>query len=359
MKKIYSVIKGTGSYIPEKVVKNEDFLNNTFYENYDKPITERDTAEVIQKFYEITGIKERRYVTDGLGNSDIATIAAQRAIETSNIDPETLDYIILGHNYGEAKNGTNVDIVPSIAARVKNKLKIKNPWCVAYDLPFGCPGWVQGLIQADYYIKSGDVKRILVIGSEILSTFMDPYDRDSMIFADGAGAVVLEATESQQPIGIISHVTRTDAGDATFYIYDNHSLNSQKADEYKFTIKMYGRKVYEYALTNVPAVAKMAIDKANLNITDIKKVLIHQANEKMDDAIISRLLKLYGIRQVPENLMPMTIGWLGNSSVATIPTMLDLILKNNFPPHSISKGDHIVLTSVGAGMHINAVVYKF
>lgn len=359
MKKIKTIIKGTGSYIPERVVKNSDFLSHKFFENYDKPITDKDSAEVIQKFYEITGIQERRYVTEGLKNSDIATIAAQRAIDDSKIDPETLDMIIVAHNYGDTKNGRNVDIVPSIAARVKHNLKIKNPFCVAYDLPFGCPGWVQGLIQSDYFIKSGDFKRILVIGSEVLSVFMDPYDRDSMIFADGAGATVLEALETDENVGIISHAVRTDSMEEAYFIYNNYSLNSEKSHEYDFTVKMFGRKVYEYALTHVPQLAKLAIDKAGLNITDIKKVLIHQANEKMDDAIILRLFKLYGIRTVPENIMPMTINWLGNSSVATIPTMLDLILKNQLPPHTINKGDYVVFTSVGAGMHINAIVYRF
>ncbi len=357
MAKLYSKIIGTGSYIPEIVKKNEDFINNDFYENFDKKI-DKNNDEVIQKFYEITGIKERRYIPDDLTNSDIAYFAAKKAIEDSNIDPETLDYIIVGHNYGNVRFGTHSDMVPSIAARVKNKLGIKTPWCVAYDVPFGCPGWVQGMIQADYFIKSGDAKRILIVGSDTTSKVLDPHDRDAMIFADGAGASIVEAVESENPIGIISHKTRTDTVKETFYIYNDKSYKPDyKGDN--FVVKMLGRRVYEYALTNVPDLAKRAIDKAGVSVTSIKKVLIHQANEKMDEAIIKRLFRLYKIRQIPKDIMPMTIGWLGNTSVATIPTMLDLILKKQMYGHEFNKDDYAVFTSVGAGMNINAIVYKF
>ncbi len=357
MAKIYSKIIGTGKYIPNVVVKNENFLNNEFFEEYGKRL-ERPNEDVIQKFYEITGIKERRYTEDDVMNSDIGFLAAEKALADSGIDPETLDYIIVGHNYGDVRNGHHFDMVPALASRIKHNLKIKNPWCVAYDVPFGCPGWVQGMIQADYFIKSGDAKRILVIGTDTLGKITDPNDRDAMIFADGAGATVLEAVESDEPIGIISHLTRSDTLNEAYYIYNDVSLNPDfKGDN--FMVKMLGRKVYEYALTNVPDLAKRAIDKAGLDISDIKKILIHQANEKMDAAIVKRLFRLYKIKDYPENVMPMTIGWLGNSSVATIPTMIDLILNKEMENQEINEGDYVVFTSVGAGMHINAIVYKF
>jgi len=357
MTKIYSKIIGTGKYIPEIIKTNKEFLDNEFYETYDKKM-DKSNEEVIQKFEQITGIRERRYADPSITNSDMAFFSAQKALNDSKIDPETLDYIIVGHNFGDVRDGRHSDMMPSLGSRVKEKLGIKNPWCVAYDIPFGCPGWVQGMIQADYFIKSGDAKRILVIGSENLSKTVDPHDRDAMIFADGAGATVLEGVESDEPTGIIAHLTRTDTVKETFYIYNDKSFNPDyKGDS--FVVKMLGRRVYEYALVNVPDLAKRAIDKAGLDITDIKKVLIHQANEKMDEAIIKRLFKLYKIREVPDKIMPMTIGWLGNSSVATIPTMIDLILKGEMEGQEINKGDNVVFTSVGAGMHINAIVYKF
>ena len=356
--KLYGKIIGTGSFIPPVVVKNEDFMQNEFFETYGKKLN-KPNEEIIRKFYEITGIKERRYVPDSLKNSDIAYIAAQKAIEDAGIDPETIDLIIVGHNYGDLSAGDrHTDEVPSLASRVKHKLGIKNPWAVGFDLLYGCPGWIQSMITANLYLTSGQAKRALVIGSETLSRISDPHDRDAMIYADGAGAIVLDAVESEEPTGIISWLSRTDTQDEVNYLYNGKSFNPEyKGDN--FFIKMYGRKVYEYALTAVPDLVKKTIDKAGISLKDIKKILIHQANEKMDFAIGERLFKLYGEKNMPADIMPMTIGWLGNSSVGTIPTMLDLILKGKLNGHKIETGDYVVFASVGAGMNINAFVYKF
>ena len=121
---------------------------------------------------------------------------------------------------------------------------------------------------------------------------------------------------------------------------------------------MYGRKVYEYAISNVPQAMKLAMDRAGADINDLKKILIHQANEKMDEAIVKRFYRLYKLK-MPEDIMPMTINKLGNSSVATIPTLLDLILKGELDNHKINKGDLLLFASVGAGMNINSFVYRF
>ncbi|MGB3774883.1 MAG: ketoacyl-ACP synthase III, partial [Leeuwenhoekiella sp.] len=206
---VHSVITGTGIYLPLQKVTNEDFLNNEFYESSGKKL-EKDNQYVIDKFFEITTIKERRYVSEDQVTSDIAFLAAEKAIEDYAIDPEELDYIIVAHNFGDVKHGSNrSDMVPALASRVKFKLKIKNPECITYDLPFGCPGWLQGMIQADYFIKSGDAKKILIIGSETISRVIDPHDRDSMIYADGAGATILEAGNEDQK-GLLAHKTRSD-----------------------------------------------------------------------------------------------------------------------------------------------------
>ncbi len=121
---------------------------------------------------------------------------------------------------------------------------------------------------------------------------------------------------------------------------------------------MHGRKIYEFALNNVPLAMKECLDKSGIDISDVKKILIHQANEKMDEAIIKRFYRLYK-KPVPEGIMPMSIHKLGNSSVATVPTLFDLIRKNELKNHSIEKGDIIIFASVGAGMHINAIVYRY
>jgi 3-oxoacyl-[acyl-carrier-protein] synthase III len=289
----------------------------------------------------------------------MAFFAAEEALKSAGIDKEELDYIIVANNFGDTRfDNRAADHVPSLASKVKHKLEIKNPETVAYDLTFGCPGWLQGVIQADYYIKSGDAKKILVIGAEVLSRISDPHDRDCMLYADGAGAVVLEAKESDTPIGILAHKTRSDTFSHAGLLHMGKSYNPEFENQSDLFLKMNGRRLYQYALDTVPQSIKACLDKANLSINEVSKVLIHQANGKMDDAILKRLYALYNIVELPENVMPMTIATLGNTSVATLPTLYDLILKNKLDKHSINKDDIIIFASVGAGMNINAVIYK-
>lgn len=354
---IRSVIVGTGSYFPDHIVTNKSFENNQFYEA-DGSKLYRKNATVLKKFSEITGIHERRYAGEDQTCSDLAFLAAADAFNTSGIDRETLDYLIVAHNFGDVASQSNrTSLVPSLASRVKALLKIENPDCVAYDIIFGCPGWIEGVVQADCFIRSGMAKRCMVIGAETLSRMIDPHDRDSMIYADGSGAVILEASTAQK--GILSHKTRTYAMNHLHLLRMDASYSAFAEDENDRFLKMNGRKVYEFALTNVPLVMKEAIEKANLHLNDIKKVLVHQANDKMDQAILQRLFSLFGRDAIPQGIMPMTIGWLGNSSVATVPTLLDLALKGRLEGQKVNDGDHMLFASVGAGMNINALVYRF
>ncbi|NND08618.1 MAG: ketoacyl-ACP synthase III [Saprospiraceae bacterium] len=354
---IYSVITGTGSYIPKRRVPNSTFLAHTFLDR-DGQVLPKSNKEIVEKFLAITTIAERRYAEDDMRASDLAFYAAEKAISHAAIDPETLDYVIVAHNFGDVGPiHKRVDLVPTLAARVKQKLAIKNPYAIAYDLPFGCPGWVQAVIQADYYIKSGDAQRILVIGSETLSRISDPHDRDSMLYADGAGAVVLEARHQSQPVGVLAHRTRSDTLRYANMLYMDESYNRDNTDRTLF-LKMHGRKLYQYALEHVPSAIKSCLDKSGHSLEEVKKILIHQANGKMDEAILKRLFGLYDILDIPSDIMPMTVSYLGNSSVATVPTLLDLIIQGQLEPHHISSGDIVVFASVGAGMNINAVVYR-
>ena len=352
---ISSVITGTGSCIPSVIKKNSDFSNSTFL-NEDGTSFKHQNETIIQKFKEITGIEERRYSDDDLNASDLATIAAEKAIVTAKIDKNSIDQIIVAHNFGDVSKGSiQCDTLPSLASKVKNKLKIINPGCIAYDLLFGCPGWVQGVIQAEAFIKSGIAKTVLVIGTETLSRVVDDYDRDSMIYADGAGAVIIQAKE-QAGVGVISHASETYTVEETNYLFFGESYKAD-ADNTKY-IKMHGRKIYEFALSNVPNAMKSALDKSGFDISEVKKILIHQANEKMDEAIVKRFYRLYK-KTMPQDVMPMVIHKLGNSSVATVPTLLDLILEDELEDQEINKGEVIILAAVGAGMNINAVVDKF
>ena len=356
-RKICSVIVGSGSYIPEIIVKNSDFLKNDFYDA-DGLLSEKDNEETIEKFRQITDIEERRYVPDNLNTSDIGYLAAKDALKTSGIDKETLDYIIVAHNFGDVLAGNRrSDLVPSLASRIKHKLGIKNPFTVAYDLPFGCAGWLQGVIHAHYFIKAGDIKRALIIGAETLSRIADPHDRDSMIYSDGAGAIILEALENDVPVGILAHKTRTDTINHAYMLWMDKSFNPNY-DGNDLFLKMNGRKLYEYALMTVPQLIKDSLDKAEVSLTAIKTVLIHQANAKMDEAMLKRLFKLYHEKNIPPGIMPMTINKLGNNSVATLPILYDLIKKGKMNGGQFTAGDCIVFASVGAGMNVNSLVYK-
>ncbi|AXT62881.1 ketoacyl-ACP synthase III [Aquimarina sp. AD10] len=347
-------ITGTGSYIPTEVEKNEDFAHHQFF-NGDGVQIEHSTDIIIEKFRRITGIEERRYASKQQNTSDLAFLSAQKAIENAKIDPETLDYIIVAHNFGDvSKDSSQADTVPSLASRVKHKLKIKNPYCVAYDLLFGCPGWIEGIIQAQSFIKGDMAKKCLVIGAETLSRVIDEHDRDSMIYSDGAGASILEITKSTG--GILSTVSASHTLEESNFLFFGKTYNNKLKDDNRY-IKMHGRKIYEFALNHVPNAMKVCIDKTGINIDDISKILIHQANEKMDEAIVKRFYNLYG-KKVPEGIMPMSIKKLGNSSVATIPTLYDLILKEKIQDQRINQGDIILFASVGAGMNINAILYQ-
>ncbi|EDP72161.1 probable 3-oxoacyl-acyl-carrier-protein synthase iii [Flavobacteriales bacterium ALC-1] len=348
-------ITGTGSYIPSIIEKNEDFYNHEFL-NADGSSINSTNEVIVEKFKAITGIQERRYIKKDLLNSDIAFYASQKAIEDAKIDKESIDYIIVAHNYGDVKhNAEQSDTVPSIASRVKHLLKIENPRCVGYDVLFGCPGWIEGVIQAKAFIASGLAKRCLVVGTETLSRVIDKHDRDSMIYSDGAGAVIVE--ESDEEGGILTHETATYTLDEAHFIYFGETNHPEITDQRRY-IKMYGRKIYEFALTNVPLALKSCLDKSGVSINDVKKILIHQANEKMDEAIVKRFYKLHNM-EMPDGVMPMTINTLGNSSVATVPTLYDMILKGELENQQINKGDIIIFASVGAGMNINAIVYQY
>jgi len=348
-----SVIISSGSALPQQVVPNACFLENDFYWP-DGARMEKPNPEIVKTLHSITGIRERRYLDDDLTTTDIAHEAAEHAL--AGIDRESLDYIIVAQNFGDIRaDNRRTDMVPTIASRVKHRLKIKNPYTVAYDIPFGCPGWIQGMIMADYYIRSGDAKRVMVVGAEVLSRVTDPHDVDSMIFADGAGATIMEASEADA--GVLSHVARTDAIDHVWMLRMGKSYHPNRSGD-ELYIKMDGHDIYKYALKTVPLVVKQAIDKAGLGLADVTKVLLHQANAKMDDAILKRLFKLYGLTSIDSGIMPMIIHWAGNSSVATIPIMLDLLLRGKLDGHQVSSGDIAVFASVGAGMNINAMVYR-
>jgi 3-oxoacyl-[acyl-carrier-protein] synthase-3 len=353
-----TVITGTGSFIPALIKSNRDFTVHDFYSDNMQRIT-TPPEEVVRKFKEITGIEERRYAKEDLNASDLGTEAAKMAIQDSGIDPETLDMVIVAHNFGNVvKHTIQTDILPALASRIKHNLGIKNPNCVAYDILFGCPGWIQGVIQAHTYFEAGMAKKALVIGTETLSRVLDNYDRDSMIFSDGAGACVVESRPKEEGAsGILHSSVQSHTQSEAFYLYLGPS-NFPGSDPRVRYIKMKGRKVFEFAMKNVPLAMKNCLDASGTDISKLKMVFIHQANEKMDEGIIKLLYRSYGIKELPENIMPMSIHKLGNSSVATVPTLFDLVRKGKEENHTLAEGDVVLFASVGAGMNINAIAYR-
>lgn len=362
-----TVITGTGSYLPERTIANRHFSDREFRAADGTPL-DSPTERVIEKFEQITGIRERRWVGPERVASDLAAIAAERAIESAGIDPETLDHLIVAHNFGDvAEAGRRTDQVPSLASRVKARLGIRNPRAVGYDVAFGCPGWLQGVIHADCFLRAGAGSRALVIGAETLSRVCDPDDRDSMIYADGAGAAVLEARDESAgtgpagigPSGILAHAARTDAAEHAFLLWMGAPFRRNDADNGAIYLKMEGHKVYEYAVKTVPEVISECLAATGAEIGEVKKILVHQANAKLDQAIVKRVLRGSGIDAEAGALVPMTVGWLGNSSVATLPTLLDLILRGELEGHRLERGDLVLFASVGAGMNANALAYRF
>jgi len=348
-------IIGSGNFFSEVKVHNTGFANHTFLDANGARLTS-STQTIIEKFKGITGIEERRYIPDELVTSDIAYLASQKAIEKAGISPDTIDYIIFAHNFGDVVHRQNqTNMVPNLASKVKHKLKVRNVKCVAYDVIFGCPGWIEGMLQANALIKSGMARRCLVVGAETLSRVIDPHDRDSMIYADGAGAVVVEGTA--QNVGLLSYESATFSDEENSFLFLDKSNNNNNTPSERLYLKMYGRKIYEFALKHVPDAMKSCLEKSGLAIHDIRKILIHQANAKMDEAIVQRFYKLFDMNP-PEDIMPLSIHKLGNSSVATVPTLYDLIIRNEIEHQELSEGDIVMFASVGAGMNINAFIYK-
>lgn len=347
-------ILGTGCYIPSIKTKNTDFQEHSFLNSNGTPFDQPNTV-IIDKFRAITGIKERRYARDEYNTSDLGYFAAQQAIEDAGIDPESLDYIIFAHNFGNVKKGhTQSDMLPTLATRVKNRLNIQNPKCVAYDMLFGCPGWIEGVIQAKAFIQSGMAKNCLIIGAETLSRVVDPVDRDSMIYSDGAGACVLSSEGNSGQI--LAHSSLTYANEEAYFLFNGETYNKDSDDRTQY-IKMYGRKIYEFAISHVPKAMRQCLEDSGTPISALKKIFIHQANEKMDEAIVSRFYESYGM-EAPDHIMPMNINTLGNSSVATVPTLFDMVKRGELDNHNIEPGDIVMFASVGAGMNINAFVYR-
>ncbi len=350
-------IAGTGTKLPERRIENSFFLDRVFMDP-NGLINPKPQADIIAKLEQITGIRERGYIPEKGDSVPLMVDASLATLADWGQDKNLIDGIIVAHNAGNMLEGRQgFHTVPNMAALLKNRLGITNHECFAYDLLFGCPGWLQGVIQAHQAIQMGDAKHVLVVGIEVASRLLDPHDLDSLILADGCGAAVISGTVDEQ-VGIVSYATYSHALDDISCIYLDRSYN--KEIEAPTLFKMNGKDVYKYATVWVPKVIKKALDKAGMDVSEVDMFLFHQANGKMLHAFANNLAQMYGIQGLSfEGKIPTTIEFTGNTSVATIPTMLDLIRKNELGTYNIKPGDTVVFASVGAGMHCNALVYRF
>jgi len=351
------LITGTGSVIPDVIVPNNAFLNHDFLDENGDPINYENDV-IIEKFQKITEITERRYARPDQTSKDLAAEAGLKALKDSGWNKEDFDLLIVGQNFGDIEDGSRVmEQMPSIASRVKHLMGIENPNVVAFDVLAGCPGWIQGVIIAEAYLRSGMAKRALVIGTETLSRIVDKHDRDSMIFSDGAGAACFELQATELNNGILGRSSASYTKNEAYFLKSNPS-NNAKLDRKERLIKMKGRKIYEFAISKVPDAMKVALDNAGVHLSEVKKIFMHQANAKLDHSVGERLFKLYDMPPNIDEVMPMSIQCFGNSSVATVPTLFDLVRKEEYMGHKIEEGDILLFASVGAGMNINAFVYR-
>ncbi len=320
MAEIFTKIIGTGSYLPSKVLTNDDLSKMV------------DTSD--EWIYPRTGIKERHIAADDEITSDLATKAAKAALDSANVKAEDIDLVILAT--------TTPDLsFPSTACRVQANLGCVN--AAAFDMQAVCSGFIYALTVADKMIKSGQYKRAIVIGAETLSRIVDWTDRTTcVLFGDGAGAVVVEATEEK--IGILSSIIKADPS----YYDILKTTGGVSSTKNAGSIYMEGKEVFKLAVSKMPEVSENAVKMAGIELSDVDCFIPHQANVRIIDAALKRLA-------IAEEKTVKTLQNQGNTSAASIPIALDWAVRNGM----IKKGNYTLLTAMGGGFTWGAVVFKF
>jgi 3-oxoacyl-[acyl-carrier-protein] synthase III len=323
-----SVILGTGSELPSKVVTNHDL--EKMVETSDEWITVR------------TGIKERRVLEEGKGNADMAFRAAQRALKDAEMQATELDAIIMG-------TVTPDYPFPSSACVLEDMLGARNVF--SFDVGAACSGFLNALSVADSFIRTGQINNALVVGSDALSRLLNWQDRGTCIlFGDGAGAVVLGA--SQNGSGILSTRLRTDGSYVkTLYVPAGGSLKPatpETVQRNEHTITMNGKEVFKIAVRSMEEISRQALAEADVPVSQISLVIPHQANRRIIVALAERL----GISM---DRVMVNVDKYGNTSAASIPVALDEAKRQG----KIKSGDIVLLNAFGAGFAWGAAVIKF
>ncbi len=322
-----SRIIGTGRYFPERVMTNHDL--EQMVETSDEWITTR------------TGIKERRIASADQACSDLALVAARAALDMAGTDPKQLDGIILGTVTGDMP-------FPATATILQDRLGATN--AAAFDISAACSGFIYGVILAHGMIASGQMNRVLVVGSEVLSKFVDWSDRATcVLFGDGAGAAVMEAC----PVGdgIIATHMGSDGSLADLLCIptggSRHPFDSATAMEHSQFIKMKGDGVFKWAVRAMADAARAAMDGAGCTVDDIALFIPHQANVRIIDAVVERL-------EIPADKVVVNLDRFGNTSSATVPTAYDEVVRAG----RLRRGDRVVFAGFGGGFTWGSVLFK-
>lgn len=328
MKNMQNVkIIGTGSYVPTKVLTNED-LEKMVDTNHEWIITR-------------TGIAERRIAEDNETTSDVAAKAALKALKDSNTKPGEIDLIIVATNSPDM-------IFPATACLVQKKIKAVN--AATFDLQAGCTGAVYALITAWQYIATGFYDNVLIIGAETLSKFVDWTDRNTCIlFGDGAGAAVLKADQEK---GILSGCLKGDGSyDDLIMIpagLSKYPASHETVEKKMHYVKMKGNEVFKLAVKHMKRATVETLDKCNLSVEDIDCFIPHQANIRIISAL-TRVLK------IEKDKVIINLNKYGNTSAASVMIALDEVVKEG----KIKNGDIVVLTAFGAGLTSGSIVLKW
>lgn len=320
-------IIGTGSYVPRKVLTNNDL----------EKMVDTNNEWIISR----TGISERHLAEDNETTSDLSSRAALEAMKDANIKAEEIDLIIVATNSPDM-------VFPSTACLVQEKIKAKN--AATFDLQAGCTGFVYGMVTAWQFIASGFYNNAIIIGAEALSKFVDWADRNTcVLFGDGAGAVVLKANKMR---GIFSGYLRGDGARADLIKFPAGAAKipaSHETIEQKLHyIKMKGNEVFKIAVREMKGATLKALTKCNLSVKDIDCFIPHQANIR----IISAVAKLLGIEK---DKVFVNLDKYGNTSSASVVIALDEAIKEG----KIKNGDIVVLTAFGAGLTSGSVVFRW
>ncbi len=313
----------TGSYLPEKILTNHDL--EEIVDTTDQWILER------------TGIKQRHIAVEGQTACDLAEFAARNAIDASGIDPQTIDLIIVATT-------TPDKVFPSTACLLQQRLDIHG--CPAFDVQAVCTGFIYALDIADKYVKTGSVKRALVVGAEVLSKIVDWNDRSTcVLFADGAGAVILEASEEP---GILSSHIHADGSFAEL-LKTNGGISDPNPDgSNAIHIEMKGNEVFKVAVNTLGRIVDETLAANNLKKSDIDWLVPHQANVRIINATARKL-------KMSTDHVVTTVQNHGNTSAASVPLALDTAIRDG----RIKRGETILLEAFGGGFTWGSALIKY